>query len=968
MKLKSVLILSLLFSGLTLRAQLFDYNWHQTYRYTSGSFTSPETYFADISDNGMIAGYYKNESGTYSGLVYLRTGKVITYNYTGYNNTEITGINDSGYVAGRAYNSPSDAIVWRGKIGVSSITGITEVTWYYTGATFQNPKGMNKEGVISGSIQTGTTRWMNNVSAVPPVVVSQTKRYSSGGTFYNTYGLGISDAVNDNRSSGYYLSGTEYKPFIYSPTINTFTVFNHVLTGGTPGTRFNDINNSNHVAVYYKNGGLWQGTVGKSNLSTGAATYDATFPFQGAQGSSVMAINNSDDIAGWFKENDTVTAYFALVSENKIPGYDFNEYSLSFSNGDDGFSKTLSNEQDPWTGADSFYHYYLDPIPWLSPEEKTELQAGHRYPDWAQYVLATSPDSCYFTAPDGNTYPLPDALGIWLSKSEPAYKGNCYGMVAFTWQYLTDRTVLQDRFWDYFTFYPGYPKTYTAGGTQFDELVNVISALHLYQNGLSQDGINNRWDARITAFQAGAGASQMDTIRRELDSIANKFYEPLDRDSLHLMSIWFSEAPVGTPFQGAHAIAPFKVSRYPSLTVRQDTVYAYDPNKPEDLMKVLIDYDAATIKLLDDADVTKAILGTVMIGDKTGDIGIAQPFEPYYRQPRTLLASQGAAAKTAPGFHSINVSNACDYTLQDLANPSLSFQQSGMASTNNFPGLHRRFRLDGDAQPIDLVKTGDLNVKSTLSSCSGHISWNYAYPNGNMIFARNDALPAQQDEVATANNWMEVHNPDAVAKTISVSAIAVAEGEQSLLIADSLLLPAGDSVALIAMHSRQYILRNGNTHATAYKLHVRFTGAGGQIIRNLNPVPLSANTNHTILIQPAATAMAQVIILVDSLQDGVVDDTLFATSGPTGITALPASGSFRCYPSPAQDQLTLAVTANTSVWQYQITDITGRLMTAGHSDEATLQLQVKDWAPGSYFVTTQDASGKIIGRSRFVKR
>lgn len=970
---KSLLsLLILLLSGSAGFAQMFDYNYHRTYRYSAGGWTSPETYFTDISDNGVLSGYFKNAAGNYSGLVYQQSGKAITYDYPGYNNTEITGVNASGYVVGRAYNSPADAIVWRGNIGADTLFGITEVTWYYTGATFQNPKGMNAEGVISGSIQTGTSRWLNNVSAIPPVVMSDTKRFNVGATYYNTYGLGISDAANDNISAGFYLSGSENKPFLFTPVTNTFHGYVHRDPSlGIPGTKFNDVNNSTHLAVSYKSstGGIWQGTVGSADVVFNTVVYDLTFPFTGPQGSAVLGINNHDDIAGWFKKDDTVTAYYALVTENKIPGYEIPDYTFNFSNGDEGFEKTLLYNDDPWllNGA-QFYNWFIEPIPWVSDSEKLELQAGHRYPDWVQYVIGATPDSSYYEDETGNFYPTPDALGNWLSVSTPDYHGFCYGMSVFALQYRSDKAKLQDRFGAYLSYFPDYPYLYPASGSLFINLIDVIAALYQYQNNYPLDDFNNIWDYRIENFQSGSSLAQFDTLKSELNSLSEHFYKPLSQDSVRLMSIWFSEAPIGTPFEGSHSIVPYKLNRLASLTQHIDTVYAFDPNKPGVHMKVLVDYDAHTIKLLNASNTAVAVLGTIMVSETLAQIQLEDAMELSFRpaHPSGPLAAQ---AKTAGGNHSVKMNAALNYTIQNAADPSQQFQQTGDISVNDYPGVHRRFREDDGPKPIAVVKDGLLNIKSSITGSDDFISWNYGYPAGNMIYARHDTQPTDQDLVWNNSNFMQAANPDGTDRFISLSSIAVSGTEQTLLITDSLMLGSSDTLSLTATDHKHFLLTNGNSGISHYDLHVRFAGGGKHIMRNLQDIELTALTNHTIVVQPDEGATQQVIILVDHLQDGTIDDTLYVTTGPVNIRQTePLNGGFRIYPNPVRKELTIAHPATKGNWNFRILDASGRVLTSGKAVGTEYKLDTRGWAAGVYFVEINDDRNRSIGRLRFIKQ
>lgn len=174
----------------TVSAQLIDFEFIDTIQYSDANFRSTETVFNDIADDGRIVGYYKNENDLYSGLVVLADGSFASYDFVGYNNTILTGINDVGLVVGKAYNSLSNAIVFQASIVNGIVDQAVEIDW-------DDPNGMSKDvgklndlDVAVGTARIASQNWLHYESVRTPFTVNQSKRYSTSPPFttYVTYG------------------------------------------------------------------------------------------------------------------------------------------------------------------------------------------------------------------------------------------------------------------------------------------------------------------------------------------------------------------------------------------------------------------------------------------------------------------------------------------------------------------------------------------------------------------------------------------------------------------------------------------------------------------------------------------------------------------------------------------------------------------------------------------------------------
>lgn len=194
-----------------------DYVYYDTFQMTNNTFLSPETVFSDISDSGVVVGYFRDTDNSITGLVYFKNGKTITYKYSGYNHTEILGITSKGQILGRAYSTPSTAIAFTADIVNYKIHSAAEVNWNGSTNNYKWPSKMNENGIGSGSVQSSTQRWLHYEQVDNSTTIDNTVRYKNGSTTYNTYGQGINDYL---LAVGYYLDGSrEFHSCILMETI-----------------------------------------------------------------------------------------------------------------------------------------------------------------------------------------------------------------------------------------------------------------------------------------------------------------------------------------------------------------------------------------------------------------------------------------------------------------------------------------------------------------------------------------------------------------------------------------------------------------------------------------------------------------------------------------------------------------------------------------------------------------------------
>ena len=298
---KSLLSLLFILVGSLVSAQLLHFEFFDTIRYQDGTYTSPITVLNDISDDGIMVGYYQDMDGFNAGLVVFPNGEMSTFEFSSYNNTELTGINDAGFVVGKGYNSSNAAEVFQASIINGIVDQAVLLNWNDPAGISKNVGKLNNDDVAVGTVRSGTQNWMHFESVRAPFDVDETERYSTnnpGFVSYNTYGLGLN---NFEKYTGWYLDGVTRNPVVFDGISNTFFPQNHVLPASTgPRTFLNDINDNNYMAVSYRDvTGKMQGTIGQYNVAS--TYYDANFPLLSIQNFELLGINNNNDVVGYYE-------------------------------------------------------------------------------------------------------------------------------------------------------------------------------------------------------------------------------------------------------------------------------------------------------------------------------------------------------------------------------------------------------------------------------------------------------------------------------------------------------------------------------------------------------------------------------------------------------------------------------------------------------------------------------------------
>ncbi|MBL7766195.1 MAG: T9SS type A sorting domain-containing protein [Chitinophagaceae bacterium] len=957
------------------KAQVIEFQYWDSVVYRDATFIADETYLCDINDAGVMVGYFKNQSGGRTAFLYQKNGEFLTYDHPSYTNTEFTGVNNQGQIVGKAYTTLNTALPLIGTYSTSA-TGITLGNFYQSSYgtvsnNFKDPRKISNDGFCTGTFQsTGNYRWINIEEQQAPWS-QQSVIVTISSTLYNTYGLGIND---NHRVTGYFLDGSEYRPVYYDPPVaSNFSFPSHVNSSiGVPGTKFNDISNDDYLAIEYKdNTNTWQGTVGYIG-TLGIMTYQANFPFQTPQGSAVLGINNNHDIVGYYKRaGGKVIAYFATTKEFKIPDFEIPDHVFPFGNYSAFFEYNANYDYDyismdpHFQDNTNFYQEYLDNSilkPLIADGDYHYSVNLRVHPSWPAYVLSVGEQAAYMTMSSGKKEPKMEHLYRWLKEGRKQFKGNCYGMSYFALQHFYSDVSVTNRFPNV----PSYPELqyYSNLSTTADSLAmrEAITALHLYQFGQHTESDRIQWDW----FLKNSGVSlqaRYDSLATLIDKMAYHFYDNIVLSEPY-HGLYFSAMDINLGYKYAHEVAPYKLSRYPSLTTRIDTIYCLDPNIPGSYLRLVVDYNNLTTNGYAAGSTTPcyasflAMCPTVNLADQ--NIDAFNVMKPCVSQQNK---SNGSGCD-------MQLTGLCWYDIvnQQNAAESVTFNTSGF--TNTFSNLYPVYNMDEDTVADYLESSAPVALKSTLQSCDTLLHWGYSYPKGEMFFARKNILAAQSDIVYNDGQTMKIENPDNVDKRITFASIFQDNTEESTISIDSFLLKQQDSVTLTVLDQYHVKLSNDNTYPSDYHLFVRYLGDTSTFTWNNNGLNIPANTDHIIVLQPE-DPLFQVIILVDSLQDGSIDDTL-TLAGPNGLMDnIYGNESITLSPNPVQNILHLNVEKPMkSLQQVQVVGIDGRVL---HSypytpNGTTMKLQVGSLTPGVYLLRGVDAQGRMMFAEKFIKQ
>lgn len=953
-----LLSLFLLFSCLSLSAQTVSYEFYDTIRYTDGSFISPNTVLNDIDDDGNMVGYYEDDDGFNAGLLVLANGKTSTFEFFGYNNTEITGINNNGFVVGKAYNSSNAAVVFRAQIINDLIDAAVELDWNDPNGISKNVGKLNDDEVAVGNVRISTQNWLHYESIIAPFTVNESERYSTTNpsfVSYNTYGLGLN---NYEKYTGWYLDGTNRIPYVYDGISNAFFPQAHYPSGALQlRTYLNDINDNGYMAVSYVNSSVkFQGTIG---FYDGASTtYEGNFPFISFQNFELFGINNNNDVVGYYENSSGQRiGVYMLVEGPELEGFDIADDALSFANDSLTFNYIPGQfdyiNKDEYLGVqDSFYANYIQDINFvLDVDQTNSIYSGSRNLSWPAFVLIREEERSYVTQIDGTRIPREDAIINWLERSNNQFDGYCFGMSIFALQNLSNPSLLLDRFPSYYT-----PEqngvNYTPTNIFFREM---LAALQLQQIGNVFSDVWSDQSVLRSAFSDNNLSALGELMRPKVYDVIEgvKTGSP---DSSYILSFYITGSS-----PGYHAVMPFKVTRKIFLGISGDTIHCVDPNYPLQVLKVYVDYGNGQSKGFVNGNQVYSI-GFVYNSSYLKNI--LPEYQVDFREEEIMTSPKSLG----PSATFLNTERLCDFTMENIDNPSEFINVNGNDYSSSWPGIGTYFKMDQDDKLDHIIGQGDINVETNINACSTRNYLSYRYQDGLMVYEREGVQIGETDIVRNMENVMMVTNPNSTSFEANVIALHSGVNAETMIAIKDYTLGQNETVEIETVDATHFLLSNDENDDKMYDLIVHYVDEEDLIDVSFQNIPLNLETSHLIVIQPTVED-AEVIILVDENQDGIIEDTLFGMiEEPTGIIDDANLHEFVVYPNPVKDVLNFKITyAKQVILNFSLENIFGQVIASDkllsiHQND--FKVDVSDLAEGIYFLNIINEQNVVIGKRK----
>lgn len=957
---KSLFTTVLLFSVFSSAfAQWDSYLYWDQFVFERNGFTSTETVFSDISDSGIVVGYYRDRDNSFTGLVYFRNAEVDTFKFPGYTNTEILGINKKGEILGRAYTSPSTAIAFKAKVKNRKVTDASKIDWYSSGSLNSRPMKLNDNGIGSGNVQSSTQRWLNYQKVFGGTATDKTTRYKKGSTFYNTYGQGINE---DLEAVGYYLDGSERIPFVYSTVDDKFYPVNHRVDFGIPRTFLWDINQGNEVAVEYRDSsGFMRGTLGLYNEGTHSITYYDSFPLDGDRGSSIQGVNNQGDIAGYWVESDgTKVAFFATKKGFQIEGFNLSQHAIPYVNGANIFESDTGDYDyvngDPYfKDTIPFLKSITDHIPLDSNQEKS-IRSGRRSPSWPSYVLAKGADKCYV----GGQLRVIQAIK-WMALSGDSFAGYCNGISMMTAQHFGDTQTVYKRF-------PFIQKSNSLSGYNFTNRTfdlrfkESLGALQLYYNSAHFKSIRENWSKQIDLFYDYKDEENISNMLKYVREFSHDFYDTSAVDSLNVMYIYLTYSSPSRA--GAHAVFPYKVHRSMNSRNQVDTVFVMEPNYPQEPIRLAFDKNKKTGRAYNSKGMLIYKVLTMCIGGNMAEINIS---ERARLRNKDVGKDNSSHKKSSTESATIHTFGLCDYEIENLDNPGESIKKEGDSLENTFTDLLPDLMFNSDAYPDVYTASQPVNIKSTISGCSDAHTWYYSHKNGDFIYSRSGVKPLEQDVIYNNGATMRVVNEESNSKEVRLTSLYEKDDEEAVVTIDKFELAESKEISMDAMDIYRVKVNNTDGEDSKYDLKVRYISGGEHFSWRTRGIGIGEKDIHTILLKPTDDGK-EVRILVDSTGDGNADDTL-TIENTLSLQDLDVEDyEVRIYPNPANKRIQISATNLTSDQsEIRLFDVSGnqvKVTTIQHGFNLKTSVDVSDIAQGIYVLELTTEKGKVQVRKR----
>jgi len=541
------------------------------------------------------------------------------------------------------------------------------------------------------------------------------------------------------------------------------------------------------------------------------------------------------------------------------------------------------------------------------------------FPDWPLWVKVFSESQCYLGS--DKVY-RGKALLKWKVISNITFQGSCFGFAASSFLAFNYKE-------QFLAKHPGIPSfTNLYDLLMNDDIRNTINGDYLLQFGkqsYDNDVICKPKDPRTT-----------------LQELKDMFLS--DDPNIRTISIFNNNGNGG----GAHTIAPIRLEDGYYLSTYK--LFLYNSNNPGDETGYI---------LIDSTNNT----WTEQIGlgytPGSSHFYLEIPVSNYLNTP-FLSKMNSDIVKKSQGIDYIELCNTGKanviYTSSNgnriglIDSTILNEIVGGMPiiSKTGYPSDPIGYYVPDDSYSMVMNNISDPTGKVYLTAFKKNVSYDYQRDNAN----------SSQIDRFKIDDGFSVASQDSNEKIINLEVIAEIDSTERIMFVKETQLRQNDSLYLQEINQSDFVIKNYGTEKT-YNLVLDERSAQGQKVFEYLSITLNANSTHTLLPNWDNLNQSFLKILIDSGNDGTIDDSLFLVNQLTSFDdhytpgVNPTSYNLaQNYPNPFNPitNIQYQVSSNTQV-SLKVYDVLG-------NEVATL---VNEEQPAGSYKVNFDATGLSSG-------
>jgi probable HAF family extracellular repeat protein len=829
-------------------------------------------YPEEINDSGQATGYYYPDVNqtTYHSFIW-KNGSMTDIGALGTGHTQAHGINDSGHVVGWSYNQGGRDVAFIWKDGV--MTDLNTLIDQNSGWVLRVAYAINNHGQIVGigdfaglprfaflltpppltvtkpaagtkwyAGEVDTIRWKNGPSGGVNIFFSK-----DGGTSYTSIAQNVvSDSgtydwtVPHKRTTSARIVVASATDPSSNDTSDAFSIEDFSITRPLSGQRWISGQRDTVRWIHGAKGEFLNISLSKDsgstytliggNIPADSGYYSWSIPESTLSVDCFIKLTLASD-----PSVDTTSRRF------RIKGYQLTRFTPSgkyeaFSPSIHGWQYLNGTLWPTFWWSQFQYTTAIDPNTNSTYPPFFHTTAASAFVDWPLWTRVFSPDSCYWST----------FLGFYRQRAEDKWKshalphnGSCFGFAASSFLAFNFKSLLLFR-------HPGIHDFTNLATVPFsDSIRQAINSYYTYQFG-------------TLSYQNDAIGQPKD-VRTTLQEIRTMFIT--DATNIQTITIYNNGGGGG----GAHTMAPYKLSKDNSGPSRY-RLLLYDSNNP------LVNTPYILIDSLNNTWTDKTGLGASWAGSNHFYLEI--PIINYYFLPAMGKASPRITdeIKASANIEFYNTSKAnVVYSGSggkkiSLVNGEFTSEISSAVAIFNKDGSVSDpigYYVPDDAYSITLSDFAEPGGPVYLTAFKGNIVYSYE---------RNGAAASQVDRFQV-DSALSVVSADPAGKTVNLHLVIDRPGDERIFFMRNIPMQMNDSLRLREVGEDRFTIENFGG-AKSYDFEIDGRSASKQDASVHLAIPIGGNSRQIIEPDWANLAVGAVNILIDTGNDGTIDDTI----------------------------------------------------------------------------------------------